>query len=137
VLSTLRSRNGPFTPQQPVVVHLTTPTTLPANQGSAGGTAGAQYERRPPNPQPAFVAHYRRSTHRLTTHQEEVPSCDCMATQPSVDWALRHSAEAMPLSAIQPAWDSVPSADTAASCPDTTHGTITACYIQHGGKSYH
>jgi hypothetical protein len=32
-LSTLCSRNGPFMPhQRPVVVHLTTPTTLPANE---------------------------------------------------------------------------------------------------------
>ena len=83
--------------------------------------------------QPAFVAHYRMSTHRLTTHQRGVTSFYCTATLPSVDRALHSSAEAMPLAALGPQLDQ-PRAATIRSGPPASLSHTSNRYIFARGR---
>jgi len=54
------------------------------------------------NLQPAFADYTTERSNQSVKHWEGITSFDCTAMPPSVDWALQHSAKAVPLSASSP-----------------------------------
>jgi hypothetical protein len=93
----------PFTGPCPQPCHLT--------NGRAGGTAGAQYKRRPLKSTTSICGSLQGVTsfdytsersNQSATHQKGGTSFNCMATLPSRDRALHCWAEAMPISASSP-----------------------------------
>jgi hypothetical protein len=83
--------------------------------------------------QPAFVVHYRRNTHRLTTHQRGITSFYWMATLSSMDRSLESSAEAIPLATFGPQLDQ-PRAATIHSGPPASLIRTSKQYIYARGR---